>query len=249
MIHPPKMIAFVTALAIALSTRNAITLSNPAPREAQPSSQIMAGLPPPPDTGTPDGQRTPGGTRPELTVACKQTEQPLTALIPKNGRGLTTAEYPLFWFYIPYAPKDVHSIEFSVHNRDETTTLYRTSLQLTKAPGVIGVPLPPSAENALKLNQSYHWYLIVNCQPTETFENHLVLDGWVTRVQQSPDFDVIWYDELTSLAKRYLSEPQNTKVKNAWAELLRSVGLEGLTQAPLINSASKDAGRQSKNSQ
>lgn len=232
MIHQPKLIAFVTVLAIALS--------NPAPRGTQPGSQVMAGLPPPPNTGTPDGQRTPGGTRPELTVACKQTAQPLTALVPEDGQGLTTAEYPLFWFYVPYAAKDVHSIEFSIHNRDETTTLYRISLQLAKTPGVISIPLPPSPGNALKLNQSYHWYLVVNCQPTD-FENNLVLDGWVTRVQPSSDSEIIWYDELTNLAKRYLSEPQNTQVKSAWAELLRSVGLERLVQAPLISSVSQDS--------
>lgn len=236
MIHPQKInLAFVTVLAITLGPRDAIALSNPALRGTQPT-QVVAGLPPPPTTGTPDGQRTPGGTRPELTVACKQTAQPLTALVPENGQGRTAAEYPLFWFYVPYAAKDVHSIEFSIHNRDETMTLYRTSLQLAKTPGVVGIPLPPRAENALKLNQSYHWYLVVNCQPTETFENNLVLDGWVTRVQRSPDSNVLWYDELTDLAKRYLSEPQNTQVKSAWAELLRSVGLERLVQAPLISS-------------
>ena len=86
-----------------------------------------------------------------------------STLIPENGKGLTTAEYPSFWFYIPYVPKDINSIEFSLHDWDETTTLYRTSLQLTKAPGAIGLPLPPSPERSLKLNESYHWGFIINC--------------------------------------------------------------------------------------
>lgn len=226
-------LAFVTILAIASFT------SNPALGWLHPGSQEIADLPPAPETGTPDGQRTPGGTRPELTEACKQTDQPLTALVPENGKGLTTAEYPVFWFYVPYAPEDITSIEFSLHDREETTTLYRTSLQLTKTPAAIAVSLPPSSEHSLKLNQSYHWYFIVNCKPKETFENDIVLDGWVTRVQRRPNlenqFEVIWYDELTNLAKIYLSKPQNPQAKNAWTNLLKSVDLEGLAQAPLVN--------------
>jgi hypothetical protein len=92
--------------------------------------------------------------------------------------------------------------------------------------------LPPIPEHSLKLNESYHWYFTVNCEPKKTVENDIVLDGWVTRVQQSPN---LWHDELTNLAKRYLSNPQNTEVKKAWTELLKSVGLEELAQAPLVS--------------
>ena len=244
MIHLPKMkLVFVSVLAIAFLPCYAIAQSA-APKAiadftsnsergwSKPSSQVISNQPPPPDTGTPDGQRTPGGTRPEMTLTCKQTEQPLTALVPENGKALTTAEYPIFWFYIPYSSQDIHSIEFSLHNRDETTTLYRTSLQLTTTPGVLGIPLPPIPEHSLKLNESYHWYFTVNCEPKKNVENDIVLDGWVTRVQQSPN---LWHDELTNLAKRYLSNPQNTEIKKAWIELLKSVGLEELAQAPLVS--------------
>ncbi|HEY9608110.1 DUF928 domain-containing protein [Allocoleopsis sp.] len=193
-------------------------------------------LPTPPDTGTSDDPRTPGGTR-TPAKACKQTEKPLTALVPENGKGLTTAEHPVFWFYIPYASDDIHSIEFSLHNREDMATLYRTSLQLSKTPGVMGIPLPPSPENSLKLNESYHWRLMVNCDHKESSENILELDGWVTRVQPTIN-SVIWYDELTNRAKHYLSEPQNPEVKTAWAELLKSVGLEGIAQEPLVSSVS-----------
>lgn len=194
-------------------------------------TQVLADLPPAPETGTPNGQRTPGGTRPELKIACKQTDIPVTALVPENGKGLTSAEHPVFWFYIPYAPQEVSAIEFSLHNWEETTTIYRTSLQLTKTPGIISIPLPSNPKYSLKLNESYHWYFIVHCQPQKTFENEIVLDGWVTRVQQS---NTLWYDELTNLAKLYLSEPQNPEVKNDWEQLLKSVGLDGIARVPLV---------------
>lgn len=242
-------LAFITAVAIALLPQYTIAgsalpssiasiTSNSAAKWTQPSSQVIADPPQPPRTDTPDGQRTPGGTRGECKQTDKQTDKVLTALVPKNAKGLTTAEYPVFWFYIPDTPEGIHSIEFSLHDRNEKTTLYRTSLQLTKTAGVIGIPLPPSPEHALKVNENYHWRFIVNCDPKQTSENVLELNGWVTRVQPSPNPEVIWYDELTNLAKRYLSEPQNPEVKNAWTKLLKSVGLEGLAQAPLVSSVS-----------
>lgn len=229
-------LTFVTVLAIALlpGYTNASFTNNPTPGWTQPSSSVIADLPDSPG-GTPNGHRTPGGTRGDCKQIHKQTDKPFTALVPEDSKGLTTAEYPVFWFYIPDAVENIHSIEFSLHDRNETTTLYRTSLQLTKTPGVIGIPLPPSPEHSLKLNESYHWRLIVNCDRQETPENVLELDGWVTRVQQSPN---PWYDELTNLAKRYLSEPQNPEVKNAWLELLKSVGLEELAQKPLVSAVS-----------
>ncbi len=244
-------LAMVTVLAIALLPHYALAAgeaklfasftSNPVPRWTQPSSQVIADLPSP-HTGTPDGRRTPGGTRPELSEACKPTDKPLTALVPKNGKGLTTAEYPVFWFYIPYAAEEIHSIEFSLHDRDETTTLYKTSVQLTQTPGVIGIPLPQSPEYDLKVKESYHWYFTVKCQPKETSEeDDIVLDGWVTRVEQGSNL-VLWYDELTNLAKRYLSEPQNPEVKKAWVELMQSVDLEWLTNkqpTQLVNDSKK----------
>lgn len=240
MINLPKMkVTFVAVVAIASFTCNL------APGWTQSSSRAITELPSPPGTGTPDNNRTatPGGTR---GGACKQTDkqtaQPLTALVPqKTTQSLTTAEHPVFWFYIPDVPDDVNSIEFSLHppSNNETATLYRTSIHLTKTPGVIGIPLPPSPEHSLKLNESYHWRLIVNCDQKETSKDPIVLelDGWVTRVQQSPN-QVIWYDELTNLAKRYLSNPQNPDVKKAWTELLKSLGLEGLAQAPLVSAVS-----------
>jgi len=213
--------------------------SNPVPGWTQPSSLEIAELPPAPDTGTPsDGQKTPGGSRdPKEIGACKQTDKPLTALVPQKGnQGLTTAQNPVLWFYIPYNPKEVHSIEFSLHNRAETATVYRTSPQLTQTPGVIGIPVPANPEKSLKVNEPYHWYFQVNCDPQEKPENAVVLDGWVTRVEQSPKLrGVIWYDELTNRAKRYLSAPENPEVKKAWVEMLQAVGLAGVAQAPVVS--------------
>jgi len=225
--------------------------SNPAQRWIQRGSQLIANLriatlellPAPPSTGTPDkNTRTPGGTRTEPTGVCKPTAKTLTALVPEKGdQSLTTAEHPVFWFYIPYAPEEIESIVFSLHNLDnQMTTIYRTSPQLTKTPGVIGIPLPPIPKHSLKLNESYRWYFKANCKPRpqekSRKEDDIQLEGVVIRVQGGSNLgnQVIWHDELTNRAKRYLSNPQNTEVQNAWTELLTTVGLEELAQVPLV---------------
>ncbi len=228
MIHLPKVkLAFVTLLVSAGLT------SNLSPGLTHLSSQIIASPPQPPGNGTPKRQETPGGTRGGCKLTSNQTDQPLTALVPKDLKGETTAEYPVFWFYIPDAPENINTIEFSVHDRDDKKTLYRTSVKLTKTPGVIGIPLPSKPEYSLQLNQSYLWRLMVNCDPEFSPENSLEVSGFVTRVQQNPN---AWYDQLTNLAKRYLADPQNPEVKKAWVEMLKSVGLEELAQEPLVSS-------------
>ena len=231
--------------------------SNPAQKWTQRGSQLIADLriatlellPAPPRTGTPDDNtRTPGGTRTGLTAteligACQPTAKALTALVPeKTAQSLTTAEHPVFWFYIPYAPEEIESIEFSLHSNvnDQMTTIYRTSPQLTKTPGVIGIPLPPIPKHSLKLNESYRWYFKANCKPRpqeKSRKDDIKLEGVVIRVQGGSNLgnQVIWYDELTNRAKRYLSNPQNTEVQNAWTELLTTVGLEELAQVPLVS--------------
>lgn len=239
MIHRPNVkLAFVSVFALAGFTINL------APGWTQSHAQVMAlplaKVPLPPGTGSPEEPQKPGGTRDGSGVgACQQTDQAFTALVPNNGdESLTTAEYPVFWFYIPDAAEDIHSIEFSLHNQDETETFYRTPIQLKKTPGVIGIPLAPSPKSFLKENQSYRWKLIVNCTAQAKPEDVIALEGLVTRVQQSPNLvGAIWFDELTNRAQRYQLEPQNPEVQKAWTQLLKSVGLEELAQAPLVSSS------------
>ena len=234
MIHLPNVkLGFITVFAIAGFTLNL------APGWTQSNAQVMADLPlakvpPAPGTGSPENPQKPGGTR---GGACQQTDQPFTALVPKNANeSLTTAEYPVFWFYIPHASEDIHSIEFSLHNLDETETVYLAPIQLTKTPGVIGIPLPPSPNSSLKLNQTYRWKLMVNCTAQAKADEVIALEGLVTRIQPSPNLvGAIWYDELTNRAEGFRLEPQNPELKKAWTELLKSVGLEKVAQVPLVS--------------
>ncbi|MBO3459590.1 DUF928 domain-containing protein [Aetokthonos hydrillicola Thurmond2011] len=205
------------------------------PGWTKPSLPEIAALPPAPDNGTPIiTQRTPGGTRGGV---CQQKDKPqapqVTALVPINvNQSLTTAEYPVFWFYIPDTAVDVSSIEFSIHDREEKSTLYRKSLQLTKIPGVFRIALPPNPQFSLRVNETYSWRLIVNCTSAST--EIIEVSGFVRRLQKNPNLPgMIWYDELSNRGKLYLLKPHNSEVKNSWIELLKAVGLEGIAQAPL----------------
>jgi Domain of Unknown Function (DUF928) len=76
----------------------------PSPRPSQISSLRFVPPPPPPDRSAPGG-RGEGASR-----GCRTGESSLTALVPSYGKadsdlqvwGLTTAERPSFWFYVPY---------------------------------------------------------------------------------------------------------------------------------------------------
>lgn len=224
MIHLPKVkLAFVTLLV------SASLSSNLSPGWTQLSSHVSLHPSPAPKKGTPKGQRTPGGTR----GPCRNTAQPLTALVPEDVEGETTAEYPTFWFYIPYTDQNIDAIEFSLDDQKYKKTFYRTFVKPTKTPGVIGIPLPKKPEHSLQLNQSYEWRLMVHCDPKHSADNALEVYGLVTRIKQSPN---AWYDKLTNLGKRNLATPQNPEVTKAWTEMLKSVGLEGIAQEPLVSS-------------
>ncbi len=42
-----------------------------------------------------------------------------------------------------------------------------------------------------------------------------------------------WFEAVSNLAELKLSQPGNSEVNTAWKDLLSSVGLSGIAQAPL----------------
>jgi hypothetical protein len=191
-----------------------------------------------PPTDSPSGDRSGGGTRPELTRSCPETAHPPTAIAPENANGATTSEYPVFWFYIPYSAYTVSGVEFSLLNQDETQTLYRARVQLGNTPGIVSVPIPSTQTRPLEQNATYRWYLTLDCQPKQPLElNDFILTGWIARTTPNPQFrwDGVWYDALNHTAALYRANPQDRIVQSNWTELLKSVELEDLTSVPLVN--------------
>lgn len=226
---------FQVILAIALSLSSLLLHSKSV--QTQPSFAIGQIPSDPP----PRGHKTPGGGL-GPNNSCKQTNKLLTALVPLQiEQRLTASEYPTFWFYIPYAPEDIQSVEFSLHDREEDE-IYRTTLKLSKTPGIIGIRLPSSPKYALKQGAFYHWYLVIKCEQNP--QTRLSVDEWVQRVPLTPDrqsqIDAtkpdIWYDSLTRIAELRRTAPADDKLKNEWNNLLKSAELQQLANEPLVES-------------
>jgi hypothetical protein len=196
------------------------------------------------DKGPPPGRRVPGGDLDPLSRNCKKTSQPLTVLVPANSQGTITSERLTLWFYVPYAPEDITSAEFLVLNRDETEYVYETQFTLPKTPGIVSISLPLSAKTSLETGKYYHWYLTLKCKGSTINTPDIEMDGWVQRILHNPSTTNQietaapegWYDAVNNLANRLIASPQDTKLKQEWTDLLKSVGLQNLAQEPLIGS-------------
>lgn len=230
-----KSLIFMLPLALALLTSN----TAPAIGRQKPS---------PPRTGTPAGNPRPGTTRPVMN--CPKTQTPLTAVVANNGNDFTYSEQPTFWFYIPYRPEQISSLEFLLLDSSERNTIYRASIKLATQPGIIKITIPTAPQYALALNQDYRWRLNLDCAPDTTVEPDLVVDGWIRRIPadaQANNQDKaassnytayikneVWHDAITDLAERHFANPTNPELNAAWTQLLRNLGLTDISDSPLV---------------
>ncbi|MGQ4648720.1 DUF928 domain-containing protein [Lyngbya aestuarii] len=228
--------------------------------------------PPPPDSGSPSQQRPAAGSYfkpPKLQLDSWGTGQRqgsasrgqyklLTALVPvvkdtsdegqrESVFGLTAAERPIFWFYVPEPLTPTRSFEFVLEDK-QGNQVYKTSFMRSgDFSGVIGIELPPTVE-PLEVGKMYHWefklYLNRNLP--------IAVDGVVQRVAlqsavaskleqatalQKPDIyaeNGIWYDALTSLAELRCQNPEDSQLLAKWTKLLQDVDLAAIAQEPII---------------
>lgn len=223
--------------------------------QAQPGSQniessaqlIFAAPPPPPDIGEP-GQRSEAGSRgcEEMNKQFASSQKRLTALVPVYSDselvlGATIAEYPTFWFYIPYQPPIPG--KFVLRDKDGKL-VYQTDVTLPETPGVVSVSLP-RAEAPLEIGKQYHWFLKIYCkaQQPPTF-----VEGWIQRNSLNPVLKSqlekatprdrfalyatkgIWFDALSTAVELRRRNPKDT----SWAALLRAVGLNNIAIEPIV---------------
>ncbi len=192
--------------------------------------------------GTPGpGRREGAGSR-----GCPPVEKPLTALVPitKNSQnieyvlGTTTAEYPTFWFYVPYKLTPESKVIF-VLTDDQSNEIYTVTSLMAKGttPGIIS--LHPT-KFPLKVGQNYQWYFYVDCNPTDSSESNekVVVNGWVQRLslQETPSGTPLeqavvygrkgmWYDTLTIVGEQLRANPQDAGIKAKLTGLLQAIGL------------------------
>lgn len=214
--------------------------------------------PPVEDNGAPAGNREGAGSHGVCKISAPQKQTiPLIAVIPettnKTGKknkvyawGETTSANPTFWFYVAYPVNS--QMEFILQDESENE-LYRSTVNLDKTQGIISLSLPQDKVN-LELGKSYHWYLYVMCNPESSPDDFV--EGWVKRVELNQEIqnelklarpieritiyakNGLWFDTLTTIKNLQHTKPNNKILSDIWTDLLQQVGLEKISQKPVI---------------
>ena len=215
-------------------------------------AQEIANLPPAPNTGTPEGTSSAGGTRgePKINQICNFSNQSLVYLLDSGIRDFTIVAHPIFWFYSPHTAGQIDRVEFTLAEVATTNTIYRTKVNLRERSGIIGLALPQEQQYALKTNKDYSWSLQVHCSQQDS-KPDLVLQGWLRRLpitsQLQKDLAAfparhysvylknnILYDALTNLVQLRQQKPDDPQIISAWSQLLKDLGREELISQPIL---------------
>lgn len=198
----------------------------------------------PPQWGAP-GNRVGGATR-----GCFSGRQALTALVPNTNTGTTIAAQPVLSFYVP--ANKAEQLELVLLN-DKQKILHKSIVASPKNPGIVSVDMAkiPGAPS-LETGKNYQWYFSMICDPKDRSAD-VVVDGWIQRVEADPILQSeiqkakpsdrvslyaangIWYDTVAAMVASRQSAPNNSIVTQEWADLLKSVGLGAVAQAPIVS--------------
>lgn len=204
----------------------------------------------PPPTGEPPlpGNREGGGTR---DGGCPQDAKGLnlaiTSVMPATQQGLTVAERPTFFVYVPKTAAKQALFVLKDKNEDY---YYETTLPMPKQAGILRVNLPDEA-SGLEVGKTYHWSFLMICGE-QVMPDSPGVQGVIRRVKPNGTLNQldgeplleqalrygengIWFDTLTTLAQLRKSNPEDSSFQVAWADLLKSVGLDAIATQPLVN--------------
>jgi hypothetical protein len=214
-----------------------------------------------PNVGKPRGRLIGGATRGEAAVTAavpsscgNSTNEQLVALLPPTQPAQTVAEYPTIFVSLPQtSAKEAKFllVEDNVED-DKDKVLYSTTVTLASISGIVSVSLPANGTlPPLEVGKTYHWYFFVICNPQEE-DDEPVASGEIQRVEPSPNLVArlktasprdraalyaeagVWYDAIDSIAQLRRSSPNDRAIAADWAELLKSVGLNTISQKPLL---------------
>ncbi len=219
----------------------------------------------PPRRGIP-GRREGGGVRDGAVGAdpCSSPSAPqFAALMPPTNFGLTTTEFPRFFWSTPRTK--ARFAEFTLHEAVEGTDkkmsdrglVYRTTFRINGDAGIASLPLPRnSGIPGLAVGQDYHWSIALICNPQDRKKDAKV-EGWAQRI--APDANLakqlaqsspgdrpqiyadngIWFDALSSLADLRYAKSLDPSLAADWSELLKAVQLPNSAALPLFQAANK----------
>lgn len=203
--------------------------------------------PPGADRGAPSRQ-VDAGTRQPCGDFDAAEEGYLTALIPADSPYLTTATYPTFWAYLPFATEDVAAMSLTLAPWPRSAEPAPVSVEVDvpeALPGVVAIALPTDRE-PLAIGQTYHWILEVSCSgPSHQSGPGLFVMGPVTRRTPNADLQAalaaaatlaeqaaayeqhgFWYDALNIVGERYQAAPDEAAIATVWATFLADLELD-----------------------
>lgn len=200
----------------------------------------------PPGKGTPRdtvGGASRGGGREDATA----TDSRIAPLIPANNDGLTVAEHPTFFVYVPQT--SAQKAVFVLKDEKEDY-YYEKTIAIPRTGGVIGLRLPTDAPG-IEIGKNYKWSFLLIC--SEAMEPGTpAVEGKIRRVETNSVLlsqtknlspieraalygkNGIWYDTLTSIAEQRRLQPNDSTLAATWENLLKSAGLEAIASKPLI---------------
>ena len=190
------------------------------------------------------------GFRVQSATRCGGSPIPLTALIPQSNVGITVAQYPTFFFYIPNVNLEGVTAELILVNNEEEEA-YKKTVQLKSPDRIISIDFSDSPSlPPLEVGKSYQWVFNAIVDEEDRSGDPYVT-GWIKRVsldsklqhkletalpQEKPAIyasNGFWYDALTSLAKLRCSYPNNPTFSSDWESLLQQVELSTISTKPL----------------
>lgn len=198
---------------------------------------------PPPRLGIP-ARRVSAGTR---AGSCTSSNQPIIALAPLEDPQITTSSNPQLFFYVPQS--NAQALELVI--QDENQEVINKATYKTPAKSGIVSVIPANSTSELKVGKTYRWFFSAVCDRYERSRD-LVVQGSIVRL--APDEKLqrdltssdmreranilalsgSFTDALTFLAQLRRQRPNDAELKTDWQDLLRSVNLGGIADAPLI---------------
>ncbi len=239
----------VGLLVLGTTSTFAQSATNPSARSNRKLSRVL--FKPPSDDKKPDqtaeaGSRHPipclqGATSTTL-VNSSSSQNSLMPLVPTTNLGLTTAEKPKLWIYLPET--SARQVVFSI--REEGTIHHsKTVIPITGSSGIISLQ-PNQNSLPLKIRKNYKLSVVLVCGE-KPGPNDPARDVWVRRVESSESINQrsaleqaawyarqgIWYDALNFLIQARQSQPQNQDIIGIWANFLKSGGLNAIANEPV----------------
>lgn len=151
--------------------------------------------------------------------------------------------------------KLVYSTTYAFAHYTEQTNDGTSQEFVVGTPGIMSLSLPASSGvSPVEIGKEYSWQLTLKCDEIDR-SGDLVVDGGFKRVQADPNLasriqqakpedlvaiyaqERLWYETLNTLIDLRRAQPNDRNFTNAWNKLLKSAGLDRLTEESLFQEA------------